>query len=82
MTGSPTAEDVRFDCGRPQGQCIKGDRAICDAPVSGEWVDCPVCCGEGLIEGECTCMDDTCCCLVPTPPVCEECNGAGGWIQR
>lgn len=42
-----------------------------------EWTDCPACGGEGFIDGECTCMDDTCCCLEPDPPICDECRGAG-----
>ena len=48
--------------------------------AEGEWVDCPNCGGDGVIDGECTCMDDTCCCLVPEPPECDECEGAGGWF--
>ena len=24
-----------------------------------------------------SCGDDTCCCLVPTPPICPECGGNG-----
>lgn len=36
--------------------------------------DCFMCGGEGFIEGECTCGDDTCCCLEPTPPECPECR--------
>lgn len=35
--------------------------------------DCPVCGGSGVLDDECTCMDDTCCCLYPTPPDCPEC---------
>ncbi len=47
-----------------------------------EWLDyedegCPMCGGIGLLEDECTCGDDTCCCLVPTPPICPECKGNG-----
>ena len=38
---------------------------------------CPECGGSGVAEDECTCMDDTCCCLHPTPPICSECGGAG-----
>lgn len=36
--------------------------------------ECPYCGGEGVIEGECTCGDDTCCCLVPDPPPCSHCQ--------
>lgn len=35
--------------------------------------DCPQCGGTGVLDGECDCMDDTCCCLHPTPPDCPEC---------
>jgi len=34
-------------------------------------------CSEGFIDGECTCGDDTCCCLEPEPPMCSECHGTG-----
>lgn len=47
--------------------------------VYDDWVDCWGCGGEGVIDGECTCMQDTCCCLHPDPPVCNVCNGKGGW---
>lgn len=36
--------------------------------------ECPHCGGEGFIDGECTCGDDTCCCAWPTPPECTECQ--------
>lgn len=36
--------------------------------------ECPYCGGEGVIEGECTCGDDTCCCLEPDPPPCPHCS--------
>lgn len=38
---------------------------------------CFTCGGSGVIEDECTCMDDTCCCLYPRPPTCPECKGRG-----
>jgi hypothetical protein len=44
------------------------------------WIDCPQCGGEGAVEGECDCMDDTCCCLDPTPPDCGWCRGNGGYF--
>lgn len=44
-----------------------------------DWIDCPYCGGSGVIEGECTCMDDCCCCLEPDAPECDHCNGKGGW---
>lgn len=40
-------------------------------------VDCWNCGGSGEIEGDCTCGEDTCCCLDPEPPVCSECRGRG-----
>lgn len=42
-------------------------------------VTCYSCGGEGLGDG-CTCMDDACCCLNPTPPDCSQCNGEGSFI--
>jgi hypothetical protein len=62
------------ECGRPTGKCIKGDMPYCDA---WEEQDCPSCGGSGVRDDECTCMDDTCCCLYPTPPVCSMCGGRG-----
>lgn len=49
-----------------------------------EWIDCWVCGGEGVLDDECTCQSvvDTCCCLAPTPPVCRECGGNGGWPKE
>lgn len=38
---------------------------------------CCQCGGSGVLEGLCTCMDDTCCCLHPEPPECDWCGGAG-----
>lgn len=38
---------------------------------------CPACGGSGVAEDECECMDDTCCCLYQTPPVCSVCGGSG-----
>jgi hypothetical protein len=40
-------------------------------------VDCWNCGGEGLIEGECTCWEDCCCCAEPEPPSCSVCRGRG-----
>lgn len=45
------------------------------------WIDCWNCGGEGYLEGDCTCMEDTCCCLEPDPPVCDVCKGKGGWFE-
>lgn len=39
--------------------------------------ECWNCGGEGVIDDDCTCMDDTCCCLYPVPPDCSVCGGAG-----
>lgn len=44
-----------------------------------EFIECWNCFGEGVIDGECTCMDDCCCCLEPEPPICDICHGKGGW---
>ncbi len=38
---------------------------------------CWSCGGEGYHDGDCTCWEDTCCCLVPDPPVCDLCGGTG-----
>lgn len=56
--------------------------------VEDEWLDdkgnlwrtCWQCGGNGYIEGECTCMDDTCCCLEPDEPACDICRGHGAFI--
>lgn len=42
------------------------------------WRPCPYC-EDGYLEGDCTCGDDTCCCLEPEPPMCGHCYGKGGW---
>ncbi len=48
-----------------------------------EYRTCWQCGGEGFIDGECTCMDDCCCCLEPEPPVCDICRGTGSFeIKR
>ena len=52
------------------------DQFICDEIDDGE---CSTCGGEGYIDGDCDCMDDTCCCLYPTPPECPEC---AYWAKR
>jgi hypothetical protein len=44
--------------------------------------DCPACGGSGVIDDECECMDDTCCCLVPQPPLCPECGYGRGSGSR
>lgn len=38
---------------------------------------CWACDGIGYFEDQCTCMDDTCCCLNPTPLMCHLCRGKG-----
>ena len=43
-------------------------------------VTCWNCGGDGVIEWECTCGEDTCCCLNPTPPKCEICDGRGWYV--
>jgi hypothetical protein len=40
-------------------------------------VDCWNCGGSGVMEDDCTCMEDTCCCLAPKPPDCLLCRGRG-----
>jgi hypothetical protein len=42
-----------------------------------EWRACWQCGGEGELEGQCTCMEDCCCCLDPEPPNCDLCRGRG-----
>ncbi len=34
-------------------------------------------CAEGLLDGDCTCGEDTCCCLFPEPPTRDICGGTG-----
>ena len=41
-------------------------------PLDGE--ECLLCGGLGYLEDECTCGDDTCCCLEPERPDCPECD--------
>lgn len=36
--------------------------------------ECPMCGGDGLLEYECTCGEDCCCCAEPDHPPCPECN--------
>jgi hypothetical protein len=43
-------------------------------------VTCWQCGGLGVIDGDCTCFDDTCCCLYPTAPRCDICEGEGSYI--
>ena len=38
---------------------------------------CWNCGGAGYHEDDCTCWEDTCCCLYPEPPVCDVCRGSG-----
>lgn len=40
-----------------------------------DWIECDHCGGTG--EGAHDCGEDTCCCLVKDPSVCEWCDGAG-----
>jgi hypothetical protein len=49
--------------------------------LTGRWVECWNCGGEGYLDGECTCGEDCCCCLEPDPPRCSECRGKGGWYM-
>jgi hypothetical protein len=43
-------------------------------------VDCWNCGGEGVIDGDCTCGEDCCCCLEPDPPRCDICRGKGSFV--
>jgi hypothetical protein len=45
-------------------------------------VECWNCGSEGYIDGECTCGEDCCCCLEPTPPHCDICRGLGYLIVQ
>jgi hypothetical protein len=54
-------------------QTAEAPEWLCDDP----YAVCGSCGGAGVHEDECECGDDPCCCLVPTPPVCVECGGAG-----
>jgi hypothetical protein len=59
------------------------NRFICDDPegYAGDDDDgsCFMCGGSGYREDQCECetVESVCCCRVPTPPVCDECGGAG-----
>lgn len=49
--------------------------------MTSRWsITCDACGGEGLRDGECDCMDDTCCCRYPSPPDCHCCDGKGFYI--
>lgn len=68
-----------FDCITCEGDCKllvprKMTQEEIDASLDLD-EDCPMCGGSGVLDDECECMDDTCCCLVPTPPICPECGG-------
>jgi hypothetical protein len=63
------------ECGRPQGECVKGDREYCDALDDQE---CPNCGGEGVLY-ECLdgfCVDDESGCE-DCAYKCDWCNGKG-----
>jgi len=79
MTIRAPYHDGQCECGRPPGQCIKGDLDYCDAGDDLDLNCCPVCGGSGVLEDECECMaiEDVCCCRNPKRPICPECNGAG-----
>lgn len=48
-----------------------------------QWrVDCYNCGGEGVIDGDCTCGEDCCCCAEPEPPVCGHCRGVGSYVVK
>jgi hypothetical protein len=44
---------------------------------SDETEDCWNCGGEGFMDGDCICMEDTCACREPEPPTCTVCGGSG-----
>ncbi len=57
------------------------DDLLC--PICGmymEWVDCQQSdCDDGYYHD---CGEDCCCCAYPAPDTpCQECHGAGGWME-
>lgn len=50
---------------------------VCDDGLPDDDDCCGLCGGVGFFPDDCTCMDDTCCCLFPDPPTCPDCNGNG-----
>lgn len=44
--------------------------------------ECWNCGGEGYLDDTCTCGEDTCCCLEPTPQACPECAIFEASIER
>ena len=55
-----------------------GQRELKDL-IYDDWQECQYCGGTGESEGNCSCWDDTCCCLDPQWIACDHCNGKGGW---
>lgn len=70
-------ERTPCECGRPTGQCVKGDMDRCPTDDD-DGGACSVCGGSGFVdECECQQIEDVCCCLHPRPMTCTECNGNG-----
>lgn len=64
-------------CDAPAPKPANENKPWTQEQIDAEMIDddeCSTCGGIGVIEGDCTCMDDTCCCLEPTPPDCPECS--------
>lgn len=70
-------------------RCLAANGEACREQAMADYHDpsdddgeCSMCGGTGIIEGDCTCMDDTCCCLEPTPPDCPECARYAQLMKR
>lgn len=63
-------------CGRPEGQCIKGDLDYCPAwDDDPEFASCPRCMGDGTVT--CHCGGDLCVCENYGEAPCPTCHGEG-----
>ena len=64
------------DCGREQGQCIKGDMDRCPLlDEDPELASCPRCMGDGTVT--CHCGGDLCVCEYYGEAPCPTCHGEG-----
>lgn len=52
---------------------MRSEREVYEDACDDDESDCWMCGGSGVMEDECDCGDDTCCCLEPNPPPCPEC---------
>jgi len=71
-----TERNAACDCGRPSGQCVKGDMERCPAwDDDPELASCPRCMGDGSVT--CRCGGDLCFCDNQGEAPCPVCHGEG-----